>query len=146
MKTKVLALSALAALVGAASSLGGSAPVTAATLAVGKMNATTIHAQAGTAILSRITMLPGSTFGWHEHGAPVAVVVKSGTLTVLDPSIQGCKPFSVGAGAAFVEPAHHLHLARNDGTTAVVAYALYLGVDKTPDANLPGKAPTGCTG
>ena len=146
MKTKVLALSALAALVAAASSFGGSPPVKAQTLAVGQMKATTIQAQTGAAILTRITLPPGSSFGWHAHGAPVAVVVKRGTLTVLDPAIDGCKPFSVGAGAAFVEPAHHPHLARNDGKGPVVAYALYLGVARTADANLPESAPAGCSG
>ena len=146
MRTKVLALSALGALVAAASSLGSSPPVKAKALAVGQMKATTIQAQTGAAILTRITLPPGSSFGWHEHGAPVAVIVKSGKLTVLDPAIGDCKPFSVGTGSAFVEPAHHLHLARNDGKTAVVAYALYLGVDKSADANLPENAPAGCTG
>ena len=146
MKAKLFALAALAALTVTGSSFAGSPPVVAQPLALGKMAAVAIQGQTGNAILTRITMPPGSTFGWHEHGAPVAVIVKSGTLTVLDPAIGACKPFTVGAGASFVEPANHVHLARNDGKKTVVVYALYLGVGAGTAANRAVSAPTGCTG
>src|SRR5690242_512243 len=101
MKVTLLTLVTLGALVGVGASLGASPPVVAKTLAVGQMKATTIHATTGAAILTEITIAPGGSFGWHEHGSPVAVIVKSGTLTVLDPTIDGCKPFKVTKGAAF---------------------------------------------
>ena len=92
------------------------------------MPATTIHTKAGAMVLNAITIQPGGSFGWHTHGAPVAVVVKSGTLTVFDPSVGGCKPFKVSKGKAFVEPAGHVHLARNDTKAPVTVYAMYLGL------------------
>jgi quercetin dioxygenase-like cupin family protein len=95
-------------------------------------------------ILDSITVNPGGNFGWHTHGSPVAVVVTSGTLTVFDPSVNGCAPFKVSKGQSFFEPANHLHLARNDGTTPATLYALYLGVPKGVQPNIPGTQPAGC--
>jgi quercetin dioxygenase-like cupin family protein len=144
MKTKALGLALLCALVTAASSLATGQPIIAKALAVGKMQATTIHATSGAMILERYTIKPGGSFGWHVHGAPVAVVVTGGTLTVFDPSVNACAPFKVGKGQSFVEPANHVHLARNDGTRPATVYALYLGVPKPSDANIQKARPAGC--
>ena len=144
MKTKALGLALLCALVTAASSLATGQPIIAKALAVGKMQATTIHATSGAMILERYTIKPGGSFGWHVHGAPVAVVVTRGTLTVFDPSVNACAPFKVGKGQSFVEPANHVHLARNDGTRPATVYALYLGVPKPSDANIQKAQPRGC--
>ena len=144
MKTKVLGLALLAALVTAASSLATGQPIIAKALAVGQMQATTIHATSGQMILETYTLKPGGSFGWHAHGAPVAVVVTRGTLTVFDPSVNACAPFKVGKGQSFVEPANHIHLARNDGKTPALVYALYLGVAKVADVVHDESAPAGC--
>ena len=90
-------------------------------------------------------MAPGGNFGWHTHGSAVAVVVTGGTLTVFDPLVANCAPFKVGKGQAFIEPANHIHLARNDGTKPVTLYATYLGVPKTSKPNIPGQQPSGCS-
>jgi quercetin dioxygenase-like cupin family protein len=144
MKVKLLGLALVATLVTAAPSLGGGAPITAKVLGFGTMQATTIHAKAGAMILDSITIAPGGSFGWHTHGSAVAVVVKSGTLTVFDPSVGNCAPFKVSKGMAFVEPADHVHLARNDTKTPVTVYALYLGLPKSAGANIPATEPDGC--
>jgi len=144
MKTKVLGLAVLCALVAAVSSQGASQPIVARALAVGKMHATTIHAKSGSMILETYTINPGGSFGWHAHGAPVAVVVTAGTLTVFDPTVNGCAPFKVGKGSSFVEPANHVHLARNDGTKPAKVYALYLGVPKPSGTYIPKAEPAGC--
>ncbi len=144
MKTKVLGLALLAALVAAASSLATGQPVVAKALAVGKMKATTIHANSGSMILETYTVKPGGSFGWHAHGAPVAVIVTGGTLTVFDPSVNACAPFKVGKGQSFVEPANHVHLARNDGTKPATVYALYLGVPTSSHAYIQKAEPAGC--
>src|SRR4051812_48847613 len=145
MKTKVLGLALLCALVTAGSSLATGQPILAKAIAVGKMQATTIHATSGAMILETYTIKPGGSFGWHVHGAPVAVVVTRGTLTVFDPKVNACAPFKVGKGQSFVEPANHIHLARNDGTTPVIVYALYLGVPKPSDTNVGETQPSGCS-
>jgi quercetin dioxygenase-like cupin family protein len=144
MKIRLLGLLAFGALVTAAPSLGSDTPIVSKPLAVGQMPATTIHAKAGTAIFESISIAPGGSFGWHVHGGPVAVVVASGTLTVLDPTVGNCAPFRVSKGQSFVEPANHVHLARNETKTPVTVYALYLGLPKPGAANAPAATPTGC--
>src|SRR5215471_4696743 len=144
MNPKVLGLIVGGALALAAPSQATTPPIFAQAVAVGKMQATTIHAQSGSVILDSIRIAPGGNFGWHTHGAPVAVVVTGGTLTVFDPSVAGCAPFKVSKGQSFVEPANHVHLARNDGKKAVTLYAMYLGIPKPSAANVPAAQPSGC--
>ena len=146
MKITLIGVALIATLALAAPSFAGSggAPIVASPLAVGKMTATTIHATTGSMILESIKIAPGGSFGWHTHGSAVAVVVTGGTLTVFDPSVTSCKPFKVSKGQSFVEPANHVHLARNDGTTKVTLYAMYLGVSNPAKANVAQTSPAGC--
>lgn len=144
MRFKMLGLLFVSAAAAAAVATAATPPIVATPIAIGKMQATTIHAQTGTVVLDSITIQPGGNFGWHVHGAPVAVVVTGGTLTVFDPKVQGCEPFKVSKGQSFVEPANHVHLARNDGTTKVTLYAFYMGVGKPSQANVPETQPKGC--
>jgi quercetin dioxygenase-like cupin family protein len=146
MKITLIGLALVAALAVAAPSFGGAggAPIVASPLAVGKMKATTIHATTGSMILESIKIAPGGSFGWHTHGSAVAVVVTGGTLTVFDPTVASCKPFKVSKGQSFVEPANHVHLARNDGTARVTLYAMYLGVPNPAKANVTVASPAGC--
>jgi len=113
-------------------------------LAKGTMQATTINGQAGSMIFEKITITAGGSFGWHTHAAPVAVVVAAGTLTVFDPMVNACAPFKVAKGASFVEPANHVHLARNDGKKPVVVYVVYLGVPKHTAPDAAATKPAGC--
>ena len=144
MNIKLLGLAVVGALVIAAPSFGGGAPIVAKPLAVGMMKATTIHVTSGTVVLDSITIAPGGSFGWHTHGSPVAVVVTGGTLTVFDPAVAKCAPFKVSKGQSFVEPANHVHLARNDTKKPVTLYAMYLGLPNTAKANVGADAPAGC--
>ena len=137
MNIKLLGLLLVSALAMAAPSQAGAPLILAQPVAVGTMKATTIHAQTGSMILESIKIKPGGNFGWHTHGAPVAVVVTRGTLTVFDPTVS--------KGQSFVEPANHVHLARNDGTKTVTLYALYLGVAKPAAANVAATEPAGCS-
>jgi quercetin dioxygenase-like cupin family protein len=145
MKVTLLGLVVAAVLVAAAPSSGAGTPIVARALGAGTIvNPITVSTKPGTMAVELITVKPGGNFGWHTHGSAVAVVVTSGTLTVFDPSINGCKAFKVSKGAAFIEPANHLHLARNDGTKPVTLYATYLGVPKGVQPNSPGTQPAGC--
>ena len=144
MKVKLLGLALLCALATAAPSFGTGTPIVAKQIAVGKIQATTIQAQSGTTLLESYRVMPGASFGWHAHGAPVAVVVASGTLTVFDPTVNNCTPFTGTKGMSFVEPANHLHLARNDGKKPALVYALYLGLPKLADVVHSGSTPPGC--
>ena len=145
MKALLTLAAFAAALVVAASSLGADVPIVAKGLAFGTVKAPiTVHVKPGAMIVETFTVAPGGNFGWHTHGSAVAVIVTRGTLTVFDPTVNHCAPFTVSKGQAFIEPANHLHLARNDGSTPATVYATYLGVAKPALANKPGTQPTGC--
>ena len=75
--------------------------------------------------MTRFELAPGGTFGWHQHGGPVWVVVAQGTLT-LYAGDEGCAATTVSAGGAFLDPGDHTHSAVNLGDQAVVVYATFL--------------------
>jgi quercetin dioxygenase-like cupin family protein len=146
MKVKLVVLTAVAALAAAATSFAAAPPITATPVGVGTLKTPmTLTAKPGAMVVDLIKIAPGGNFGWHTHGSAVAVVVTSGTLTVFDPKVANCAPFKVGKGQAFIEPANHIHLARNDGTKPVTLYATYLGIPKGAQANNPGTQPNGCS-
>ncbi len=70
-------------------------------------------------------------------------MITGGALTVYDPTVAKCAPQRVSKGQSFIEPADHLHMARNEGTKPATLYAFYLGLPTGAQANRPGTAPTG---
>jgi quercetin dioxygenase-like cupin family protein len=64
---------------------------------------------------------------------------------VFDPQVGNCAPFRVSKGQSFVEPANHVHLARNDGKKPVTLYAMFLGVPKPSLGQVPASQPAGCS-
>ena len=93
-----------------------------------------------------ITIEPGGHTGWHSHPGPVLVVVKAGTFTLYDGDDPGCTPHVVNAGSTFVdEGGGHVHIGRNEGTTAVELSATYLlpagAGPRTDVASPPGNCP-----
>ena len=145
MKLTLITAAALAALAVAAAAVAGKPLIFAQAQAVGSIkNPMTLKINPGSMVLDTITVKPGGSFGWHQHGSPVAVVIASGTLTVLDRSIGNCAPFKVSKGQAFIEPPNHAHLARNEGTKPVTMYAMFLGITKGAQANRAAARPTGC--
>lgn len=75
--------------------------------------------------MSRFELAPGGTFGWHQHGGPVWVVVAQGTLTLYSGD-EGCAATTVGAGGAFLDDGNDTHRAVNLGTQTVVVYATFM--------------------
>ena len=146
MKIKLLGLVALGVLIAAAPSFSASPPIIAKALAVGTIKAPfTVNAKAGAMIVEAITVKPGGSFGWHTHGSAVAVVMTGGALTVYDPTVANCAAQRVSKGQSFIEPANHIHMARNEGTKPATLYAFYLGLPSGAQANKPVATPTGCT-
>lgn len=67
---------------------------------------------------------PGGSFGWHKHPGPSLVVVKSGALWLYRADDPTCTPEIVTAGHGFVDDGADVHLVRNEGTVATVAYVM----------------------
>jgi quercetin dioxygenase-like cupin family protein len=130
---RLLALAvAVAALgIGAALAAAGGPPISGGVVGSGVLTSRTTSvefSQSKGFLMEWAKVPPGQTFGWHFHREPVAVAVTTGTLTLYDGSDPGCRASRFSAGQGFVEPANHVHIARNEGTKTVSLYAIYLGV------------------
>ena len=93
-----------------------------------------------------ITIQPGGHTGWHSHPGPALVVIKSGTFTLYDGDDPSCTPHVFDTGSAFVDRGGgHVHIGRNEGTTAVelsVTYLLPVGAAPRTDVTpAPGNCP-----
>jgi PPP family 3-phenylpropionic acid transporter len=95
-------------------------------------------------VVAKATVPPGASFGWHSHRAAVAVVVKSGTLTLYDSADKSCTPQRYSAGQGFVEHRNHVHLARNEGRKPVVILVTYLGLKHGVNPDVPSAKPGNC--
>ena len=97
-------------------------------------------------VVAEASVPPGSSFGWHYHRAAVAVVVKSGRLTLYDSADRTCTPRRYSTAQGLVEHKNHIHLARNEGPKPVVALVIYLslkhGVNPDVAAASPGNRPS----
>jgi quercetin dioxygenase-like cupin family protein len=98
----------------------------------------------GDVVVAKATVPPGASFGWHSHRAAVAVVVKTGTLTLYDSADRTCTPQRYPAGQGFVEQPNHVHLARNEGRKKVVVLVTYLGLKHGVNPDVPAAAPGNC--
>jgi quercetin dioxygenase-like cupin family protein len=141
----------IAALLGAlgttaAALAAGNPPITEKILGAGSISdGYTIHVnKPGDVVVAKATVPPGASFGWHSHRAAVAVVVKSGTLTLYDSADKSCTPQRYSAGQGFVEHRNHVHLARNEGNKRVVVLVTYLGLKHGVNPDVPAKNPGNC--
>jgi quercetin dioxygenase-like cupin family protein len=72
----------------------------------------------------KITIPPGKTTGWHEHGNPVFAYVLKGTLTV---ELEGNKVLKFAENSSFSEVIHTAHRGINKESSDLVLLAIYLG-------------------
>ncbi len=131
--TAVLAASASALAAGPSPSITGGVIGTGAL--TGRSSAIVRLSPSSGFVMENASVPALATFGWHYHRTPVVVAITAGTLTLYDSSGPACTPHRYHAGQGFIEPASHLHLARNDGKTAVTLYATYIGVAPSSRAN-----------
>jgi len=81
-----------------------------------------------------VTFQPGGYSGWHSHGGPVIIAVKSGTLTEYDGNDPTCSPNTLpqGSGKIEVEDPSHVHMVRNETNAVaelVVTYFMPVGLN-----------------
>ncbi len=78
------------------------------------------------AAMVRVTQAVGGHSGWHAHPGPAVVIVKSGELTIQQ--AKDCSTATYTAGQVAIEPAGHVHIARNTGTTTLELWITFLDV------------------
>ena len=74
--------------------------------------------------LSKVTIPPGESTGWHKHEIPVFAYVLKGTLTV---ELENKKTKQFTENSSFAEVLNTFHTGRNEGSEDVVLIAIYLG-------------------
>jgi quercetin dioxygenase-like cupin family protein len=91
------------------------------------------------------TLTPGGFTGWHGHPGPSLVIVKSGTITMYQPSRRDddddddddtvrqnrCRTHTFGPGRAFVHPST-VHNFVNTGTGTAEFYIVYFAPPAAP--------------
>jgi quercetin dioxygenase-like cupin family protein len=133
LRIAIITTGALVATTAAVALATGPSPsITGGLLGTGALivpSSTTVHLSRSSGfVMESANVPPGATLGWHFHRTPVVVAITAGTLTLYDISGPKCTPHRYGPEQGFVEPAHHVHMARNEGTTPVSLYATYIGV------------------
>lgn len=95
-------------------------------------------------ISKQLTIAPGGTTGWHYHPGQIYGLVREGTLTHYrsDCSIDGV--YETGASISEASGPGYVHMGRNEGSTPLVLWVLYidpagspLAID-APDPGCPG--------
>jgi quercetin dioxygenase-like cupin family protein len=73
--------------------------------------------------LTKYEVEPGGTFGWHQHGGPVWVVVVSGAITIYT---ETCEAQVYSTGSAFLDYGNHTHYGINEDTQPLELYAVFM--------------------
>jgi quercetin dioxygenase-like cupin family protein len=83
-------------------------------------------------ITREITIAPGGTTGWHYHPGQVFGVIKAGTLTHYnsDCSVDGV--YNAGDAISERSGSGYVHEGRNEGSTPLVMWVLYIGPAGSP--------------
>ena len=96
-------------------------------------------------VVQQITLAAGGHTGWHTHHGPVVVVVKTGTVTLVDADRRSCTSHTYQAGQAFVDPGQgNVHVARNTGTTTAELWATYFDVPPGASPRIDAADPGTC--
>jgi quercetin dioxygenase-like cupin family protein len=74
--------------------------------------------------ISKVTIPPGESTGWHLHEFPVFAYVLKGTLTV---QFENNKTMQFNENSSFAEVVNTLHNGLNNGKEEVVLIAFYMG-------------------
>lgn len=92
--------------------------------------------------VDRLTVDPGGQSGWHKHAGPTFVTVTKGQLTWVDSNDCVVRTYHEGDG--FVEPANHVHRARNATSTTIE----FIAIQMRPQGSvgrIDTPAPTNCS-
>jgi quercetin dioxygenase-like cupin family protein len=132
--SKVLSLSAAAALLAGATGFAATAHATP-TRGVSAVVLSKQTADGKDYIVSDITIAPGGSTGWHTHDGLIYGIVKSGVLTHYG---ADCRQDGVfGPGTPITDPTgpEHVHSGRNEGATPLVLEVTYVDPAGAPTSD-----------
>ena len=83
--------------------------------------------------VSKVTIGPGGSSGWHHHPGVVLVSVASGTLTQYN---EDCDKTVLKAGDGFIEGTDKSHVVQNEGNADAVLYVTFIVPSNTSTEGL----------
>jgi len=83
-------------------------------------------------VTREITIGPGGSTGWHYHPGQVFGVVKAGTLTHYDSDCTVDGVYDTGAPITERSGPGYVHMGRNEGSTPLVLWILYIDPAGSP--------------
>src|SRR5436309_1177291 len=92
------------------------------------------------------TVPPGGSSGWHTHPGATFVGIGQGEITYYHTTGGACHSEKVSAGSGFGQMPTEVHLGRNESSSGLVIYTLYVLPTGTPNSGIriDQPQPTGC--
>ena len=97
-------------------------------------------------VVSKITVVPGGSSGWHSHPGGAIVVVQQGEVTLYTSVGNHCEITEHTQGQAFVERPGEEDDAVNNGSTNYIVIATFPGVPVGGSARIDLPDPGTCPG
>src|SRR5262245_9793840 len=82
------------------------------------------------------TVPPGGTSGWHTHPGATFVAVAQGEGTLYNVTGSTCTTTKVPAGSGFIQLPTDVHVMRNEGSSQLVIYTMYVLPRGTPNTGI----------
>jgi quercetin dioxygenase-like cupin family protein len=100
-------------------------------------------------VVSKITVVPGGSSGWHSHPGGAIVVVQQGQITIYASAGIGdgrhCVSTTYRAGQSFVELPGAVVQAVNTGSIDFILFVTFPGVPLGGASRIDQPQPAGCT-
>lgn len=97
-------------------------------------------------VVSKITVAPGGSSGWHSHPGGAIVVVQQGEVTLYTSVGNHCDVTIYTQGQSFVERRGEVNEAVNAGSTPYVIFVTFPGVPVGGSARIDQPNPGTCPG
>jgi quercetin dioxygenase-like cupin family protein len=97
-------------------------------------------------VVSRITVIPGGSSGWHSHPGGAIAIVQQGELTLYEAVGNHCDVTVYTAGQTFVERPNDVVNAVNTGSTNFIVVATFPGVPVGGSSRIDRPNPGTCPG
>lgn len=97
-------------------------------------------------VVSRITVTPGGSSGWHSHPGGAIAIVQQGQLTLYESVGNHCTVTVSTQGQSFVERPGDVVNAVNTGSTNFVVVATFPGVPVGGSSRIDQPNPGTCPG
>jgi len=97
-------------------------------------------------VVSKITVVPGGSSGWHSHPGGAIVVVQQGEITIYESVGNHCDITTYTQGQSFIERPGEVVDAVNTGATNFILFVTFPGVPVGGSSRIDQPNPGTCPG